>query len=101
MTCEFFEERGHPTIASDSKTKEGYVHSVGHGLGLAIHEEPRFSDNPSNTDVLRPGHVFTCEPGLYYPERGYGIRIEDVIWIDDEGSVHNLTDFPKELVVEM
>jgi Xaa-Pro aminopeptidase len=101
MTCEFFEERGHPTVASDSRTEEGYVHSVGHGLGLAIHEEPRFSDNPTNTDVLQPGHVFTCEPGLYYPERGYGIRIEDVIWIDDEGSVHNLTDFPKELVVEM
>jgi Xaa-Pro aminopeptidase len=101
MTCEFFEERGHPTIASDSKTKEGYVHSVGHGLGLAIHEEPRFSDNPSNTDVLRPGHVFTCEPGLYYPEQGYGIRIEDVIWIDDEGGVHNLTGFPKELVIEI
>jgi Xaa-Pro aminopeptidase len=101
MTCEFFEERGHPTIASDSKTKEGYVHSVGHGLGLAIHEEPRFSDNPSNTDVLRPGHVFTCEPGLYYPEQGYGIRIEDVIWIDDEGGLHNLTGFPKELVIEI
>jgi Xaa-Pro aminopeptidase len=101
MTCEFFEERGHPTVASDSKTEKGYVHSLGHGLGLAIHEEPNFSDNPSNTDVLRPGHVFTCEPGLYYPERGYGVRIEDVIWIDAEGGVHNLTDFPKELVVEI
>jgi Xaa-Pro aminopeptidase len=101
MTCEFFEERGHPTVASDSKTEEGYVHSIGHGLGLAIHEEPRFSDNPTNTDVLQRGHVFTCEPGLYYPERGYGIRIEDVIWIDDNGGVHNLTDFPKELVIEI
>jgi Xaa-Pro aminopeptidase len=101
MTCEFFEERGHPTVANDSQTEAGYVHSVGHGLGLAIHEEPRFSDNPSNTDVLQPGHVFTCEPGLYYPERGYGIRIEDVIWIDDDGRVRNLTDFPKELVIEI
>jgi Xaa-Pro aminopeptidase len=101
LTCEYFEERGHPTIATDSKTEEGYVHSVGHGLGLAIHEEPRFSDDPTNTDVLRPGHVFTVEPGLYYPERGYGIRIEDVIWIDDEGGVHNLTDFRKELVIEI
>jgi Xaa-Pro aminopeptidase len=100
-TCEFFEERGHPTIASDSKTENGYVHSVGHGLGLAIHEEPRFNDDSTNTDVLQPGHVFTCEPGLYYPERGYGIRIEDVIWIDDAGGVHDLTDFPKELVIEL
>lgn len=101
MTCEFFEERGHPTIGSNSKTKEGYVHSVGHGLGLAIHEEPRFTDTSTNTDVLQPGHIFTCEPGLYYPERGFGMRIEDVIWIDDTGTVHNLTDFPKELVVEI
>jgi len=101
MTCEFFESRGHPTIASDTKTEAGYVHTVGHGLGLAIHEEPRFGDVPTNADVLRPGHVFTCEPGLYYPERGFGIRIEDVIWIDPDGMVHNLTDFPKELVVKM
>jgi len=101
MTCEFFEGRGHPTIASDTKTEVGYVHTVGHGLGLAIHEEPRFADVPTNTDVLKPGHVFTCEPGLYYPDRGFGMRIEDVIWIDPEGTVHNLTEFPKELVMEM
>ena len=101
MTCEFFESRGHPTIASDTKTEAGYVHTVGHGLGLAIHEEPRFGDVPTNADVLRPSHIFTCEPGLYYPERGFGIRIEDVIWIDLDGMVHNLTDFPKELVVKM
>lgn len=101
MTYDFFEERGHPTIASDSKTESGYVHNVGHGLGLAIHEEPRFSDNPANTDVLLPGHIFTCEPGLYYPERGFGVRIEDVIWIDEDDTVHNLTDYPKELVIEV
>jgi len=101
MTCAFFEERGHPTIGSDSKTERGYVHSVGHGLGLAVHEEPRFSDNPTNKDVLQPGHVFTCEPGLYYPDLGFGMRIEDVIWIDEEGAVHNLTDFPTELVIEV
>jgi len=99
MTCDFFEARGHPTIAADSKTESGYVHSLGHGLGLAIHEEPRFSDTPSNTDVLRPGHIFTCEPGLYYPERGFGIRLEDDLWIDPDGEIHNLTDFPKELVI--
>jgi Xaa-Pro aminopeptidase len=101
MTCEFFERRGHPTVASDSRTEVGYVHSLGHGLGLAVHEEPRFGDVPGNTDVLQPGHVFTCEPGLYYPDRGFGIRIEDDLWIDPDGRVHNLTDFPKELVIEV
>jgi Xaa-Pro aminopeptidase len=101
MTCEFFESHGHPTVAGDTKTEVGYVHSLGHGLGLAVHEEPRFADVPSNTDVLQPGHVFTCEPGLYYPDRGFGIRIEDVLWIDAEGTIHNLTDLPKELVIEL
>ena len=101
MTCDFFESRGHPTVATDSKTESGYVHTLGHGLGLAVHEEPRFADVPSNTDVLQPGHVFTCEPGLYYHDRGFGMRIEDDLWIDPQGKVHNLTDFPKELVVEM
>jgi Xaa-Pro aminopeptidase len=101
MTCEFFESRGHPTVASDSKTESGYVHSLGHGLGLAVHEEPYFGDVPTNTRVLEPGHVFTIEPGLYYPERGYGMRIEDVIWIAPDGEIHNLTDFPKKLVIEI
>ncbi len=102
MTCEFFESRGHPTVASDSKTESGYVvHSLGHGLGLAVHEEPYFWDVRTNTTVLEPGHIFTIEPGLYYPERGYGIRIEDVIWIAPDGAVHNLTDFSKELVIEI
>ena len=101
MTCQFFEGRGHPTVASNSKTEKGYVHSVGHGLGLAVHEEPRFSDDPTNNDVLQPGHVFTCEPGLYYPDLGFGVRIEDVVWIDGDGAVHNLTDFPKDLIVDL
>jgi Xaa-Pro aminopeptidase len=99
VTCEFFADRGHPTVATDTKTESGYVHTIGHGLGLNIHEEPRFNNTPDNKDVLRPGHIFSCEPGLYYPEKGYGIRIEDDVWIDEEGSVHSLTDFPKELVI--
>ncbi|HHH41129.1 MAG TPA: aminopeptidase P family protein [Chloroflexi bacterium] len=101
VACAFFEERGHPTVASDPQTEEGYVHLVSHGLGLAVHEEPAFSDVPSNTRTLQPGHVFTVEPGLYYPSRGYGVRIEDVLWIDEAGNVHNLTELPKELVIEL
>jgi Xaa-Pro aminopeptidase len=99
LTCEFLEGRGHPTIGSDPQTEDGYVHSLGHGIGLAIHEEPFFPDIPSYDQVLQPGHVFTCEPGLYYPDRGFGLRIEDVIWIDPQGTVNNLSEFPKDLVV--
>jgi Xaa-Pro aminopeptidase len=101
LACSFFEERGYATVATNPRTEEGFVHSISHGVGLAIHEEPVFGDVPSNTRTLQPGHVFTVEPGLYYPERGYGVRIEDVIWIDEGGAVHNLTDMPKDLVVQM
>lgn len=99
VACQFFEERGHPTIVSDPQTEEGYVHSISHGLGLAVHEEPHFSDIPSNTTTLQPGHVYTIEPGLYYPDRGYGVRIEDVVWFDEQGVLHNLTELPRRLVV--
>jgi Xaa-Pro aminopeptidase len=56
---------------------------------------------PNNTDLLQPGHVFTCEPGLYYPGQGFGVRIEDDLWIDPDGEVHVLTDFPKDLAIEV
>jgi Xaa-Pro aminopeptidase len=101
MACEFFESRGHPTIGSDTRTESGFVHGLGHGIGLAIHEEPFFSDAPSNTNVLQPGHIFTCEPGLYYPDRGFGVRLEDVIWMDADGALWDLSDFPKELVIRL
>jgi Xaa-Pro aminopeptidase len=101
MVCEFFESRGHPTHATDSKTEVGYVHGLGHGIGLAVHEEPFFGDTPANTAVLEPGHTFTCEPGLYYPDRGFGVRLEDDIWIDPDGGAVNLTDYPKELVIKL
>ncbi len=99
MACELFEARGHPTVKSDPTTKEGYVHSLGHGLGLEIHGRPIFADVPGNEDTLQPGVVFTVEPGLYYPEQGFGIRIEDTFWLDEDGRFHNLTDFPKDLVI--
>lgn len=101
MTCAFFRERGHPTIDQDPKTLQGYVHSVGHGVGLDIHEEPRLSDDPSNVTWLQPGHVFAVEPGLYYPEKGMGCRVEDVFWIAEDGEVHDLTDMPYDLVIPM
>ncbi|HEY90025.1 MAG TPA: aminopeptidase P family protein [Thermoflexia bacterium] len=101
LTCACYQERGHPTIAENSQTTEGYVHSLGHGVGLNLHEAPSFSGAATNTTRLQPGHVFTIEPGLYYPERGMGCRIEDVYWIDAAGQVHKLTAYPYELVIPM
>ncbi len=51
--------------------------------------------------VLEPGHVFAFEPGLYYPERGMGCRVEDMVWIDDAGKVHTLTQMDYDLIVPM
>ena len=101
MACAFFRDRGHPTVAENAATQEGYVHSLGHGVGLDIHEAPRFGDDVGNTTRLRPGHLFAFEPGLYYPERSMGCRIEDVLWVAEDNKVHTLTDAPYALVVPM
>ncbi|MGC9396071.1 MAG: M24 family metallopeptidase [Anaerolineae bacterium] len=101
MACAFFEARGYPTIGSDPATLAGYVHGLGHGVGLDIHEAPSFFDYEGNSVCLTPGHVFTLEPGLYYPDLGMGCRIEDTLWLDERGEVCNLTDYPYDLVVPM
>ena len=101
LTCDLFDKKGHPTIMGNPKTQEGYVHALGHGVGLDIHEGPVFSHVETNQDTLLPGSVFTVEPGLYYPERGYGVRIEDTVWMRPDGKVEILADYPKDLVLKM
>ena len=99
LTCDIFEEMGHETPRTNPLAESGYVHSLGHGVGLELHSHPRLSASELNTDRLVPGSVFSIEPGLYYPERGYGVRLEDLWTVDEAGRFHCLTDFPKELVV--
>lgn len=62
----------------------GFFHSLGHGVGLEIHELPRLSIR--NDKPLRGGEVLTVEPGLYYPEWG-GIRLEDLMVLTADGAV--------------
>ncbi len=98
-TCELFEERGHPTVKSDPKTLNGYVHSVGHGLGLHVHERPWFGRGASEDDVMARGVVVTIEPGLYYPDENMGCRLEDTVYVTPEGEMEILADYPLDLVL--
>lgn len=97
--CDLFESRGHRTIRQDERILEGYVHGLGHGIGLQVHERPNLGGAPKNPDRITPGSVFTVEPGLYYPSRGIGLRIEDVIYARPDGSFENLTDIPYDLEI--
>lgn len=100
LVCDIFEEYGHHTVRNEEDSLEGYLHSLGHGIGLNIHEAPRFSHFAPN-DKLEIGNVFTLEPGLYYPDsHGWGVRIEDSLYIDASGEVKPLTDVPKDLVIK-
>jgi len=99
MVCRLFESMGHPTIRSDPQTERGYVHGLGHGLGLDVHESPYLSHAESNRDVLRIDTVFTIEPGLYYPDRNMGVRLEDTVWMRPDGGVEVIAPYPMDLIL--
>jgi Xaa-Pro aminopeptidase len=74
---------------------EYFGHGTGHGIGLAVHEDPVV--NSENKELLREGMVFTVEPGIYIPDWG-GVRIEDMVRVTSHGA-EVLTYLPKELQI--
>ena len=88
-------------VARDIIENAGYKgcfgHSLGHGVGLFIHETPRLSPASAESELLLPGHVVTVEPGIYI-EGKYGCRIEDMVTVLADGTIHDFTQSPKELI---
>ena len=85
-------------VARDIIAKAGYGeyfgHSLGHSVGLFIHEKPGLA--PSDETVLQAGMIETVEPGIYVPGFG-GVRIEDMFLVTEDGC-RNLASSPKELI---
>ncbi|MBP5083320.1 MAG: M24 family metallopeptidase, partial [Methanomicrobium sp.] len=84
----YFEDSGYRTET------EGFIHSLGHGVGLAIHEQPSLS--PSGGELVQ-GHIVTVEPGLYYRDIG-GVRLEDMGLVT-AGGFDCFTKFEEKLVL--
>jgi Xaa-Pro aminopeptidase len=85
---DFFDEQGYQTGT------DGFTHSLGHGIGLEVHELPSLS--PIGEE-LQPGHVVTVEPGLYYRGVG-GVRIENLGVVTDSG-FNRMTEFSREMIL--
>ncbi len=99
--CDAFEERGWPTKRQDPRIETGYCHSIGHGIGLDVHERPHMTIRRGfDRDRFEPGMAFTIEPGLYFPDEEFGVRIEDTFVLRADGSVESLATLPKEPSLE-
>jgi Xaa-Pro aminopeptidase len=101
MTCEYFESKGHKSQLTTKAPLDGYVHSLGHGVGLNIHERPVSGLTAGEDNILKPGVVITIEPGLYYPDKGMGFRIEDTYWVRPDGKMELLAEYPYDFVLPM
>ena len=88
-------DAGARDIIENAGYGDNFGHGFGHGVGLEVHEDPRVSK--SSEDILPAGAVISAEPGIYLPGR-YGVRIEDVVFVKENGC-ENITNLSKNLIV--
>jgi len=95
LACDRFEEAGYRTqrTGPGEDPTEGFQFSLGHGIGLEVHEAPTLG--LAGGEALVPGDVLAIEPGLWDRRLG-GVRFEDLVLVTEEGA-RRLTDFPYEL----
>ena len=94
--CERLDAAGYPTPITVPGTTHGYVHGLGHGVGFEVHEYPSFKQEAGDEGFLEVGDVITLEPGLYDPEAGWAVRLEDLYAVGDDG-LETLTPLPYDL----
>jgi Xaa-Pro aminopeptidase len=95
VCCDVLEKAGYETTRGGKKITRGMTHSLGHGVGLQIHESPRLGE--FSTTLLKKHNVVTVEPGLYDPKIG-GVRLEDLIEVTKTG-YRNLTKMETQLEI--
>ena len=103
-TCEQVDRAAREVIEAGGQG-DAFVHGIGHGVGLEIHEAPIVTTNP--TARLEPSTVITVEPGVYLPAAADrpadappgGIRIEDTVLVTDAGPAEALTIAPHDLII--
>lgn len=94
--AEYFESHGFPTQLKDgldAPLREGFMHSLGHGVGLEVHEKPSMG---RRSDELVLGDVVAVEPGLYFEGIG-GVRLEDTVLVTETGIEHFTDPYPYDL----